>query len=314
MALQFNGKNIYGITFNGKSLTQVNFNGKPVWYALTNCVITGVARVGQTWTAKTTPSEVQTLCSFQWYRGGYLISGANESTYTTTEDDRGYQLRCVAKIGSASATSNTSPVILQNVSSLTLSGVTEEGYSLTVSVSPSIATGTYQWYRDGNAISGANKSSYTLTHDDAGKYVKCIFTANGNWTGSVSAQTSIKVIGWYYTTGEIGSDVQQQSQYGVTSMRGKKPVTVRTRWWWAGEVGSYNPMGNTKFTFHYKDGTTMEYITGDTYRDTDMDYTLPVAYQKPLDTFDWELRTDVGAGVVRTMAQNYPKFVAWYQK
>lgn len=30
--------------------------------------------------------------------------------------------------------------------------------------------------------------------------------------------------------------------------------------------------------------------------------------------FDWELRTDVSAGVVRTMTMNYPKFVAWYQK
>ena len=197
MALQFNGKNIYGVNFNGKSLTQVNFNGKPVWYALTNCVITGKARVGSTWTAKTTPSEVQDLCSFQWYRGNSLINGANKSTYTTTEDDRGYQLKCVATIGSASATSNTSPTILQDVSSLTLSGVAEEGYSLTANISPIIATGTYQWYRDDVAISGANKSSYTLTHDDAGKYVKCIFTANGNWTGSVSAQTLSAVTGWY---------------------------------------------------------------------------------------------------------------------
>lgn len=120
---------------------------------------------------------------------------------------------------------------------------------------------------------------------------------------------------WKYTTGEISSGVQQQSQYGVTSMRGKKPVTVRTRWWWAGEASdTFNPIGNTKFTFHYKDGTTKEFITGDTYRDTDRDYQLPAEYQKELDTFDWELRTDVPGGIVRTMTQNYPKFVAWYQK
>lgn len=117
---------------------------------------------------------------------------------------------------------------------------------------------------------------------------------------------------WKYKTGDINSGVQQQSQTGVTIMRGKKPVTVRTRWWWAGSEGW--PVGNTKFTFHYTDGTTLEYVTGDTYRDTDADYTLPSEYQKELDTFDWELRTTVGSGIVRTETQNYPKFVAWYEK
>lgn len=140
------------------------------------------------------------------------------------------------------------------------------------------------------------------------------FIANNKQLQKIYANGVLVWENWKYTTGEIGSGVQQQSQYGVTSMRGKKPVTVRTRWWWAGEVGSYNPIGNTKFTFHYKDGTTLEYITGDTHRDVDMDYTLPEKYQKELDTFDWELRTDVGTGVVRTMTMNYPKFVAWYQK
>lgn len=228
MALQFNGTNIYGITFNGKSLTQVNYNGVPVWYALTNCVITGTARVGSTWTAKTTPSEVQDLCSFQWYRGNSSISGANKSTYVATESDRGYQLKCVATIGSASVTSNTSPTILQDVSSLSLSGVAEEGYTLATSVSPSIATGTYQWYRDNVVISGANKSSYTLTHDDAGKYVKCVFTANGNWAGSVSAQTSVVVIGWYSWKGEASgswSEYASSPQYATFNVPSNVKIT-----------------------------------------------------------------------------------------
>lgn len=205
MGLQYNGTNIYGIIYNGVSLTQLNFDGVPVWYALTACVISGVTRVGKTWKATTTPSEVQNLCTFQWYRGNTLISGATGATYVTTESDRGYQLKCIAKIGTASAESALSGTILQDVTKLGLSGVLEEGYTLSASITPSYATGTYQWYRGSNVISGANKSTYTLTHDDAGNKIKCVFTANGNWSGSVSDITSSNIVGWYYNSGTIAN-------------------------------------------------------------------------------------------------------------
>lgn len=197
MGLQYNGTNIYGVNYNGTSLTQVNFNGIPVWYALTSCTISGVNKVGYEWSVMTNPAEVQSLCTYQWYRGGIAIQGATKDTYTTAESDRGYQLSCVAKIGSASATSNLSLVILQDVESLTLSGVTEEGYTLSANIIPSYATGTYQWYRDSEEIEDATTSSYTLTHDDATHYIKCVFVANGNYSGSVSDITSSTIIGWY---------------------------------------------------------------------------------------------------------------------
>lgn len=197
MGLQYNGTNIYAVNYNGVSLTQVNYNDVPVWYALTACSISGTAKVGSTWTAKTTPSEVQDLCEFQWYRGSVLISGATKSTYVATESDRGYQLKCVAKIGNASATSGFGDTIKQDVILMNISGVAEEGYTLTAVVNPSGATGAYQWYRGTTPISGATNSTYTLTHDDAKYYVSCKFTASGNWTGSVEARTSVVVVGWY---------------------------------------------------------------------------------------------------------------------
>lgn len=190
MGLQYNGTNIYGVNYNGTSLTQINYNGVPVWYALAKVTISGVNKVGYEWTARTTPSEVQSLCTYQWYRGGIAIQGATKDTYTTTMDDKGYQLSCVAKIGTASATSNLSLVITQEIESISLSGVARSGSTITISIVPSNATGVYQWYRDDILISSASDSSYTQVDSDIGKTVKCVFTANGNYSGEVNAKMS----------------------------------------------------------------------------------------------------------------------------
>lgn len=196
MGLKFNNVDIYAVNFNGTSLTQVNFNDVPVWYALTACSIEGTCLVGYTLSAKTTPSEVQSLCSYQWYRGNTLISGATKDTYDLTVADRGYQLKCVAKIGNATATSELTEIIKQGVVGISLSGVAQAGYTLSTTIAPSEATGTYQWYRDDTAISGATNSTYTLVKGDGAHYVSCTFTGNGNWAGSVTVKTSAKVIAW----------------------------------------------------------------------------------------------------------------------
>lgn len=47
-----------------------------------------------------------------------------------------------------------------------------------------IETYTYQWYRDGDAINGANQSTYTLVEDDVGSQITAGVTAH-NGAGSV---------------------------------------------------------------------------------------------------------------------------------
>lgn len=194
MSLDFNKTDIYSIEFNGVNLTQVNFNGTPVWYALTSCIISGKAIVGETLTANTVPSEVQDMCTYQWYRGTSEISGANKNTYTTSLADRGYQLKCVVTIGEASVSSSYTDIIRQTVESISISGSVRSGYTLNTMIVPEGATGTYQWYRDSSIITGATSSSYTAKDIDIDKTIKCVFTANGNYSGSVSNSTSTTVV------------------------------------------------------------------------------------------------------------------------
>ena len=119
---------------------------------------------------------------------------------------------------------------------------------------------------------------------------------------------------WKYATGDINGGAKEycEYQYGLTQMRDKIPVKIQTRWWWAGSSGS--PTGYVSFTFNYKDGTKLTYNSTTSYRDTTITNELPEEYQKPLDTYSWELKTTVGTDVGRTITNNYPKFIAWYEK
>ena len=76
---------------------------------------------------------------------------------------------------------------------------------LTATVNPSSATVSYRWQRaessDGEYknIQGATARTYTLTDDDANKYVKVIATGSGSYTGTVSNSTSEPVKQITYT-------------------------------------------------------------------------------------------------------------------
>ncbi|MCF0234445.1 MAG: hypothetical protein HUK22_05640 [Thermoguttaceae bacterium] len=72
-------------------------------------------------------------------------------------------------------------------------------FSVEATLSPSGATASCQWYRvDGSgsasSISGATSATYTPTMSDVGFYLKVVTSGTGFYLGSVSAQTSDKVI------------------------------------------------------------------------------------------------------------------------
>ncbi len=243
MGLKYNGTNIYAVNYNGVSLTQINYNNVPVWYALTGCIISGTARVGKTWTATTSPSEVQSLCAYQWYRGANAIANATNRTYTTTTDDRGSQLRCLAQIGSAYAWSSYTDKILQDMSGAWISGTSKVGQQLNCYISPGEATGSYQWYRDSSAISGATQGYYTLTSSDRGHKVKCSFTGNGNFTGTVSS-------------GYSGDVIQAVTGISFNSYTNYVGNTIYT---------TVNPSGATGSYQWYRDSSTIDGATNSYY-------------------------------------------------
>ena len=74
---------------------------------------------------------------------------------------------------------------------LTLRGGAAVDSTLTAVLSVESA-GAYQWYRNGEAISGATKASYTITADDVNAALTVRFTASGNYTGTLES-AAVKV-------------------------------------------------------------------------------------------------------------------------
>ena len=134
--------------------------------------------------------------SFQWRKGGINISGANSSSYTTpattTADNKSefsvVVTNSVGSIASANAILNITEAN-PGISTQPADSSVYEGETASFSV---IATGmpslSYQWYKDGVAISGANGSSYTTPSstllNNGAKFKVIIFNGKGSITSN----------------------------------------------------------------------------------------------------------------------------------
>jgi len=151
-------------------------------------------------TAKFTISTVGTApLSYQWRKGGVNIPGATESSYTTPSvmlADKGAEYSVVVANSFGSVASNNALLSVvtatPGISSQPVEASVYEGEKFTLSVQATgIPTLTYQWMKNGAAISGADSSSYTSPYVD--------FSSNGERyqvtvTNSRGSMTSNEVV------------------------------------------------------------------------------------------------------------------------
>lgn len=146
----------------------------------------GARTVGQTLTAAVVSSLKPTATlTFQWFRDSTAIAGATASTYLEVRADVGrlVTVRATAtavgfqtKTATSAAPAKTAdaPVFVGNATP-TITGTRKIGSTLTAvkapSWDPAPTTLTYQWTRNGAAISGATKATYMQVAADAGKTV-----------------------------------------------------------------------------------------------------------------------------------------------
>lgn len=136
--------------------------------------------------------------SYQWFKNGATITGATASTYSiasaTPADAGSYTVRVSNSVGNVTSaaaivTVQSPPTITVQPSDVTL--VSGTAGSLAVQ-----ATGTaplsYQWFKDGTALSGATLASYAISSasaNDAGTYTVLVSNVAGNVTSSPAVVT-----------------------------------------------------------------------------------------------------------------------------
>lgn len=137
----------------------------------------------------------------QWYRNGAAISGATGLSYslTTVLGDAGALFTCTATNSAGTVTTNaaaltvTQAVVAPSIVTQPASQTVQAGADATFTV---LASGTapisYQWLRNGAAISGATSASYTfqaLLADQGALFSATVTNAAGTVTSAAATLT-----------------------------------------------------------------------------------------------------------------------------
>ena len=187
--------------------------------------ISGVARVTETLTATSgTWLNSPGSYTYRWEESSDnalwdSISGATSSTFSLTASQAGKYIRVQVKgiktisatdyseVVYSSATTVVTGLVITNTLAPVLSGSWTVGTAISTSSGTWSASGTYayKWQRSTDAsswsdISGATSSSYTLTSDDSGKYVRSVVTINSTTGAGTAYSASTRKVGAPYNT------------------------------------------------------------------------------------------------------------------
>ncbi|TLZ33144.1 MAG: hypothetical protein E6K32_18385, partial [Gammaproteobacteria bacterium] len=196
---------LLGLTLSGcgsdssPSAQQVN----PVAPAITTQPASQMVVAGQTATFTVTATGTAPV-SFQWQSNGTAIGGATADSYTTpatTAADDGEQFTVVVSNAAGSVTSsaaaltvNAAPVA-PTITTQPASQTVSTGQTATFTVT---ATGTaplsYQWQKNGTAISAATVASYTTSATTAADSGDQFTVVVSNAVGSVTSSAAVLTV------------------------------------------------------------------------------------------------------------------------
>jgi len=145
---------------------------------------------GSSVTFTATPIDGGNSPTYQWKLNTIAISGATNSTYTTTTLNNNDLITCditssLSCLVSNSATSiaikmTVNTIVTPSLSITSSAAATYPGGSVTFTATPTNGgtTPAYQWYLNGTAISGATNSTYTSTTLSNNDVITCNLTSS----------------------------------------------------------------------------------------------------------------------------------------
>lgn len=197
VAVSLNDPNPAVWIFEQSSATQ-----PPVAPSITTQPASQTVTAGQTASFSVVAAGTAPL-AYQWRKNNVAISGATSPSYTTpatTSSDNGAQFTVVVSNSAGSVTSNAAtltvnpPVVAPTITTQPASQTVIAGQTATFTVA---ATGTapltYQWRKNGAAISGATSPTYTTpatkAADNGAQFTVVVTNSAGSATSNAAALT-----------------------------------------------------------------------------------------------------------------------------
>ena len=197
--------------------------------------------------------------AYQWNKNGAAIRGANSSSYmtpATAMSDSGAKFTCVVGNSMGSVTSNAATLtvsaaaVAPSITSQPANRTITAGQTATFSVTAAgTSPFTYQWNKNGAAISGATAASYitpaAATSDSGAQFTVVV----GNSAGSVASSAAVLTV----NAASIAPS--------ITTQPASRTVTV-------GQTASFavSVSGTSPFTYQWnKNGTAISGATSSTY-------------------------------------------------
>ena len=182
--------------------------------------------------------------SYQWRRNSTNINGATAAAYTTpatTSSDNGTKFDVVVSNAKGSVTSNaamltvSAAAVAPTITTQPASQTVTAGQAATFTVA---ATGTapltYQWQKNGSAISGATASTYTTaatTTGDSGSSFKVVVTnSKGSVTSSAATLTVNAAVVAPTITSQPGSQTVTAGQTATFSVTASGTAPLSYQW------------------------------------------------------------------------------------
>ena len=242
-------------TQSSKSAPTSNSRATTCTPIVTNVVISGLAKVGQTLTASVTISNpANTTTSYQWkyfFGGRYTPIGTNSPNYTILESDINKTIIVAVTVRNSfgSTTVQSSPTgtvigISPIISGISINGLAKVGQQLTANVSYSqnaipSPTEIYTWYSGGSPVGGSSPY-YTIVSSDLGKSIWVKVDSSNSYGSSTLTSSG---------TSQVVSDGPTASITGVTIF-GSAEVGTQL----AANFVSASGQGNYSISYQWQSG------------------------------------------------------------
>jgi hypothetical protein len=203
---------------------------------ITSQPVSQTVTAGQTAAFSVTAAGTGPL-TYQWYKNGTAIGGATSTTYTTpatVSGDSGslFTVTVTNAVGTATSTPatltvNSPPTITTPPANETVNAGQTASFSVTAS---GTGTLTYQWYKNGTAISGATSTTYTtpatVSGDSGSHFTVSVTNSSGTVTSAPATLTVNSAPTITTPPASITVTVGQTASFSVTAS-GTAPLTYQ---------------------------------------------------------------------------------------